>query len=257
MHYQESHILSENTGNNAFSYNIRMSKSLYIPSLIEWALDDVKIGTEIVFEEMEDDKIRSCLGLEHFIRLTDSSILALQYSNIPTFQPSNIPITIFDNHNHALYFWYEALSKGIISPWVELIHIDEHSDLWDNKNTIQSRDLSSIWRFTNYECNVGNYIAPAIADGLVWKVIRIENDYELDAYMDYTPSRNSILNLDLDFFSPEMSFIDEEKKIRCIRNLLAKVQCVTIATSPYFIDQWLAIEKLHQIFLRDPRKKIH
>ena len=271
MYYQESHILSENTGNNAFSYDIRTSKSLYIPALIEWSLDDVKIGTEIVFEEVEDGKLRSCLGLEHFIRLRDSS------SSI--FQLFNIPITIFDNHNHALYFWYEALSEWIITPWVELIHIDEHSDLWKNENDIgiltpdlviarneaihvsetagslhasrwQKHEtlLDIAWYFTNYQCNVGNYIAPAIANGLVWKVIRIENDHELDAYMDYTPSANSILNLDLDFFSPEMSFIDEEKKIRCIRNLLAKVQCVTIATSPYFIDQWLAIQKLHQIF---------
>jgi hypothetical protein len=55
--------------------------------------------------------------------------------------------------------------------------------------------------------------------------------------MDYTPSGNSILNLDLDFFAPEMDFIDEEKKVRLIRNLLPKVKYVTIATSPYFIDQ--------------------
>jgi hypothetical protein len=66
--------------------------------------------------------------------------------------------------------------------------------------------------------------------------------------MDYIPSQNSILNLDLDFFAPEMDFIDEEKKIRLIRNLLPKVKCVTIATSPYFIDQCIALEKLHLLY---------
>lgn len=68
-------------------------------------------------------------------------------------------------------------------------------------------------------------------------MIRIENEYELDTYMQYIPHKNSVLNLDLDFFAPEMDFIDDEKKLKCIRNLLPKVRCVTIATSPYFIDQ--------------------
>ena len=78
---------------------------------------------------------------------------------------------------------------------------------------------------------------PAIRDGLIGKITRIENEYQLDEYMGYSPSENSILNLDLDFFSPEMDFISEKKKLRLIRNLLRKVKCITIATSPYFIDQ--------------------
>ena len=68
-------------------------------------------------------------------------------------------------------------------------------------------------------------------------MIRIENEFELDRHMDYTPSENSILNLDLDFFAPEMDFIEAEKKIRCIKNLIKKVKCITIATSPFFIEQ--------------------
>ena len=237
MLYTTPYILSENVWNNAFSYDIRTNKSLLIPSLIHWTLDDVKIGQEIVFEEKENGLLESYKGLEHFIRLV-----------------WDIPITIFDNHNHALYFWYMALSEWIIAPWVELIHIDEHSDLWENPHTIPSRSLEDIWRFTNYACNVGNYIAPAIKDGLIGRVIRIENEYQLDQYRDYTPSENSILNIDLDFFAPEMDFIEEEKKIRCIKNLIKKVKCITIATSPYFIYQWLAIEKLRKI-LKEIKEK--
>lgn len=45
-----------------------------------------------------------------------------------------------------------------------------------------------------------------------------------------------------------MDFIDELKKLKLIRNLLPKVRCITIATSPYFIEQELAIAKLHTIF---------
>ncbi len=43
---------------------------------------------------------------------------------------------IFDNHNHALYFWYEARINGLISTKNTLVHIDEHSDLWENKNDL-------------------------------------------------------------------------------------------------------------------------
>jgi hypothetical protein len=68
-------------------------------------------------------------------------------------------------------------------------------------------------------------------------MIRIENEYQIDAYMDYIPSDNSVLNLDLDIFAPELEHIQEEKKIDIIINLIKKVKYVTIATSPYFIEQ--------------------
>ena len=59
----------------------------------------------------------------------------------------------------------------------------------------------------------------------------------MDTYMDYTPPENSILNLDLDIFAPELDHIPENKKIQIIKNLIPKVKYITIATSPYFIDQ--------------------
>jgi hypothetical protein len=68
-------------------------------------------------------------------------------------------------------------------------------------------------------------------------MVRIENEYQIDSYMDYSPQVNSVLNLDLDIFAPELDHIPEDKKIRLIQNLLKKVKYVTIATSPYFIDQ--------------------
>ncbi len=79
-------------------------------------------------------------------------------------------------------------------------------------------------------------------------MIRIENEFELDEYMTYIPQKNSVLNLDMDFFAPEMNFIDENKKIECIRNLIPQVSYITIATSPFFIDQKLAIQKLKDLF---------
>ncbi len=90
---------------------------------------------------------------------------------------NGIPVTIFDNHNHALYFWYEARSNGILQDGATLVHIDEHSDLWENTFTLQkpdSLDMGRVFEFTNFECNVGNYIKPAMAEGLIGRMIRIE-----------------------------------------------------------------------------------
>lgn len=245
--YFQKRILTEKLGNNAFAWEEREKKygkspTLVIPSLIEWTLDDVKIGNDIVFEEMEDGILKSCIGLQNFVHISKN----------PTLQYSNIPITIFDNHNHALYFWIDAARNWILTPGFELIHIDEHSDLWDNPNELDlkkaTEDTEYAWRFTNLDCNVGNYIQPALRSGLVASMIRIENEYQIDEYMHYTPSQNSILNLDLDIFAPELDYIPEEKKMNCIRNLLPKVGYVTMATSPFFIDQWTAIQKLKTIF---------
>lgn len=82
-------------------------------------------------------------------------------------------------------------------------------------------------------------------------MIRIENEYQIDEYVDYVPSENSVLNLDIDIFAPELDHIPEEKKVNIIKNLLRKVKYVTIATSPYFIDQWKAIEKLREILKQE------
>lgn len=242
MSYEKSCYITENTGNNAFSWEERQRKynktpKLYIPSLIDWVLSDVQVGTNVVFEEHERWKLQSCIGLKNFVSLkTDTGR----------------NVVIFDNHNHALYFWIDAARKWIINPGFTLIHIDEHSDLWENSNElILERALDDEkyqWDFTNLSCNVGNYIIPAMRSGLVSKMIRIENESEMDSYMNYIPPKNTILNLDLDIFAPELDFIPEEKKLKIIRNLLREVDYVTIATSPFFINQWIAIEKLHKIF---------
>jgi hypothetical protein len=160
-------------------------------------------------------------------------------------------IVIFDNHNHALYFWCEAIQRWILESHFELIHIDEHSDLWENKNELNRdqsiTDLKYTWNFTNFSCNVGNYIQPALKCWLIKNMIRIENEYQIDAYLNQIPDTNSILNIDLDIFAPELDHIPEDKKIQIIRNLIQKVKYVTIATSPYFIEQWKALQMLEKI----------
>lgn len=84
---------------------------------------------------------------------------------------------VFDNHNHALYFWYLARKKQVIQNGATLVHIDMHSDLWENQHVLSTegaRNLDEVWEFTNYSCNVGNYIKPAVQEGLIGEMIRIE-----------------------------------------------------------------------------------
>ena len=237
MPYQTNKILTEKLWNNAFAWEERALKYkkspiLNIPSLIEGSIWDVKIGKEIAFEEVENGKLKSCKGLQNFVHISPN-------------------ITIFDNHNHALYFWLDSVRKWIVKTWFELIHIDEHSDLWDNENEFNLEkaieDPEYAWAFTNLSCNVGNYILPAIESGLINNILRIENEYQIDIYTNYIPWENCILNIDLDIFAPELDHIPENKKIQIIKNLIPKVKYITIATSPYFIDQWKALQMLKNI----------
>ncbi len=265
--YSQKHILTEPLGNNAFAWQEREvlyghSPTLNIPSLIDGTIDDVILWDDIVFEEMEDGVLRSCKGLQNFVRLRhcDEGGNPVSKKGIPNIVSGLLyphewqkqqEIIIFDNHNHALYFWCDAVRRWIIVPWFQVIHIDEHSDLWENHNNLDLQkaisDEQYIWEFTNLSCNVGNYIQPALRCGLVRDIIRIENEYQIDEYMEYTPSENAVLNIDIDIFAPELEHIPEEKKIQIIKNLLKKVKYATIATSPYFIDQWTAIEKLQKV----------
>lgn len=164
---------------------------------------------------------------------------------------------VFDNHHYALYFWYEARSRGLLGRGNTLIHIDQHSDLWDNTNDIPPlhswRGVGGeveILRFVHEQCTVANYIQPAIRHGLIERVVRIEGENDIEKYRNYEtePDESLILNLDLDFFARELDYIDFNKKKQIILTFARKARLITIATSPFFIDQDRAIEYLRKVF---------
>jgi hypothetical protein len=96
---------------------------------------------KIAFEDFKDNEILTSYGLKNFYRI----------------KWQNKEIILFDNHNHAFYFWYEARNRGIIGDNNTLIHIDEHSDMKDNGKYLQkpdSFDLQKVFEFTNYSLNV-------------------------------------------------------------------------------------------------------
>ena len=60
--------------------------------------------------------------------------------------------------------------------------------------------------------------------------------------------QNIILDLDLDFFAPEMDYIDFTLAKEVILDIASKADLITICTSPFFVDQERALKFLREIF---------
>ena len=50
-----------------------------------------------------------------------------------------------------------------------------------------------------------------------------------------------VLDIDLDIFDPIMDYIPEELKLTCLRSWIGKARFITMATSPFFMDQIKAV----------------
>lgn len=232
--------ITDNIWNNSFNYQKRKQTiwfaQIYVPELINWTLNDLKLWNKIVFEEIWNIwKIQSCIWLNSFIKLNNT----------------DKKIVIFDNHNHSLYFWYERFIDWFITKNLNLIHIDQHSDMKTNKNQINLKyecNKSYIFDFVNTHTNVGNYIYPAINSWLINNIIQLRTLYNLVNHIELTESHkpeNTILNIDIDIFLPNDP--DYNTKINIIKSLINKYKYITIATSPYFIDQSYAIQIIKKI----------
>lgn len=225
--------------NNAFSFDKRVNKKLFITSLKKISiLDEIKLWEKIVFEDFDFDwKLSSNFWLDNFYN----------------FSWNNKEVYLFDNHNHAFYFWYEARKKWIIWDDNILVHIDEHSDMKDDLEYLlkpESEDLEKVFEFTNYKLNVGNYIFPAKKEWIIWEVIQIRNETNLNYYLNkkYNLNWKIILNLDLDFFGEGLDYIDYELKKKVILDIAKKASLITVASSPFFVDQKLALKVFRDLF---------
>lgn len=230
--------LDEPKGNNAFSFEQRKNKKLWVPKLIEAEIWDIELWDEVVFEDFGfDDQLSTNTGLKNFYKI----------------KWKQKDIYLFDNHNHAYYFWYLARNQNIIWDDNTLVHIDEHADTRDPGEYLMkpdSQDLQKVFHYTNYVYNVGNYIIPAQKEGLISKTIQVRNTHNLEEYLDLrsTLGENIILNLDLDFFQPDLDFIDYDLKKKVVLDAAKKAKVITVATSPFFINQDLAIKVFKDIF---------
>lgn len=215
--------------NNEFSYQERIALwsvgGIFVPKLIQWNLKNLEQGSEIVFEEVINNKLTSCTWLKHFVQL--------EYKWTPVY--------IVDNHNHALTFWYQHHSIVPSFHRSIVIHIDQHADTKPNTKQLQG----SIESFVNERTNVGNFISAALHNEIIDEVVQIRTDYALHHFdISSIQQWNIILDIDVDFR------VDKEitqEEIHIIRELIKKAKIVTMATSPYFIDQNKAIEIIKKI----------
>ena len=249
--YTKPFKITEDVGNNSFSFSKRINPAIEVPSVIDGDINDLVIGNSVAFEDFESStgsdgaengELKTCVGLKNFIRTAH-----------PT---TKKPIIIVDNHNHVFYFWHEARNKGIIKDGATLVHIDKHKDTRKPETFLtreESKDLKKVFEYTNSVLNVGNYLPPAIKDGLIGNVILVTNELETRnsprrGPFGKTETRNSIiLNIDLDFWAPEMDYIDNKLKNDVTRKYMERADFITIATSPFFINQELAIKVIREL----------
>ena len=209
--------LTKNIWNNQFHYNQAKNPQLRVADLIEWTTDDLEIWEKTVFREMKNWELVEYKWLKNFIHIKNP----------------NQTIYIFDNHNHALKYRYNEYKEWNIPFWFDLIHIDQHTDMNSSGYELDlekpNLDVYNVW----------NFIQPAIKSWLINHIEQINTEYKLHKYG--TEKSCLILDIDLDFRAPEMSIESYKGTIEKVKNLISKSRVVTIATSPYFINQTLAI----------------
>lgn len=244
--YSQARFLRDPFGNNAFNYEKRSETnpepSIRIAPLKvcnSWAEanTEIKFSTSPSFEVYEDNQLISKAGLENF----------LQFPN--PLNP-NCPVYLFDNHNHAFYFWHLSKINQQLPEKLTLLHFDQHKDTRIPASFLspeKAQDLIELDNYTQEILNVGNFIPPAVKTNLLQTIEIIDSSDTLQKSLQTSVEQPYILDVDLDFFSPDLDYLDNQLKITAIKNKLAQANIVTFATSPFFIDQDLAINYLRKI----------
>lgn len=235
--------ISEAVGNNRFGQSQEgVVLPLKVPRRMFGNFSDIRLSDRTAFRDcVEGGEKREMPGLESFV----STVW------------EDIPFHIFDNHNYALAFWLEAYASGILSKGFRLVHVDMHSDLWKNGFDLdlgRAGDGSYVEDFVNSKTEVGNYIDPAIRCGFVGEIVKIEGEGELESALARLENGEidfnvpTVLNLDLDFFAPDLDYVPFELKKRAILAFAKKSRIVTVATSPGFIEGRTALDAFRRIF---------
>lgn len=133
-------------------------------------------------------------------------------------QDFDVPVYVFDNHNHALYFWILEAEKTSKMSGVPLIHIDQHSDLKANPFQLKRENLDDVFVFVNEQCNVGNFIQPALQTGFIGVMEQIRTEWALLNYQNH--HQHYILDIDLDFWAEEMGIEQFDETIQKVKSLI-------------------------------------
>lgn len=224
--------------NNALSFLERKKLwselKLFVPDIFEITeftkeklLKNLKIWDRVVFEEVEKWKLLSKKWLNKYL----------------AFEINWTKFVIFDNHNVALYFIW----KNYFKTWerLDLIHIDQHSDLREPDYIPESiSNEKDLIDYTFKWTNVWNYLIPA-QKFFVDEIFQKRTELSV-LELKKTDVSWKILNIDLDFWAPEMATTNVS--LEHIKKLMFDAKLVLFATSPYFLEQEKAINLLKNLF---------
>ena len=186
--------------------------------------------------------------IEYFHWLKD--FLWIEKSGFP-------PIFVFDNHNHAIVLRYNIIYDKNFKD-IELIHIDQHSDNRENKYNLKLNrkedELEKVFHFWNEKCNVWNFIPPAIESGIITNQVQIRSTTALEN-LSVNKNQNFILDIDLDFC---LDWINKNRiskeSVKLLKDKFDEfwkyALWITIATSPYFLNQELAIKIVEELLTK-------
>jgi len=110
---------------------------------------------------------------------------------------------------------------------------------------VRATKIGQACVYANEILNVGNFIPPALKLGWFNEVVQVGG---VEAFA-YDPPAAFVLDIDLDIFAPVMDYIPQELKIACLRAWMGRASFITMATSPFFMDQVKAIELLRELFI--------
>ena len=229
-------MLKGNCWNNIFWYQIDVTQELRVPFLKEVRYDDLEKNWIILWNIPVFSEVNDSWTLQFYTWL----------DNFYYFEWNWIPIYLFDNHNHAFAFWWREVLKWVIRKWLWLLHIDQHSDMNENEFHLENETWEDIVSFTNKCCNVWNFIHPAMDCWLVWEVKQLRTEQWLLCFTK--PRQDYILDIDLDYWDENMGITDFQCTINKVKILAWSARMVTIATSPYFLNQKRAIELVKELF---------
>ncbi len=207
---RDSFWIEDNIGNN--SYGFEVGKKLFCAEIKYSEKFNLEIGKNPVFRDHEENK--EYLGLK--------KNLASHTLN------SKTPIFICDNHNLVLEAWQLLKQKKL-----NLIHIDQHFD------NAEFAGISDNWHTSTKICD---YIDFAKSAGWINDLLSFVESLDMKKIDNIDALGDVILNIDIDFFVSEMTLISLEDKIKLICRAAKNAKLITIATSPGFIEQELAIK---------------
>ena len=274
-------------GNNAFSYNKRNNQEIYIAPIkkIPYKIDDI-LGNLLKSDNTafsEYDEISKeqydIKGIENFIFCDDNDKKLYIFDN-----HNHSFYFIAGNVIRDLRICLqEQEKKQILTAFLQrrynikkrlMIHFDQHKDMRVPEFTLLQAikkikegknihkliyqdsycDYDILYSYTNYFLNVGNFIVPLLENGFIDDVVIVDSTYSMKKLDKNIDSYDEvILDIDLDFFSPDMDYIDEDEKLRLIQRCYEKAKIITICTSPYFIDFERAKKKLEKILKNSVR----